>query len=139
MTWTTDGHDGAGIVERDFAVHSASSGEQVPGVYRRSADGEHDRLVLLGHGGTSDRKADYIVHLARLLAERGIATMAIDGPGHGERATFEFKRTSDDFDVAWNGGEGPMGCSATGVRHSTSSSPSSANGPQAGGGSRWAR
>lgn len=109
MTWTTDGHDGAGIVERDFAVHSASSGEQVPGVYRRSADGEHDRLVLLGHGGTSDRKADYIVHLARLLAERGIATMAIDGPGHGERATFEFKRTSDDFDVAWNGGGGTDG------------------------------
>jgi pimeloyl-ACP methyl ester carboxylesterase len=109
MTWTTIERDGTGLVERDFAVHSASSGGPVPGVYRRSATDAHDRLVLLGHGGTTDRNADYIVHVARLLAERGIATVAIDGPGHGERATFEFTGSPDEFEVAWSGGGGTEG------------------------------
>ena len=40
---------------------------------------------LLGHGGTTHKKADYIMVVAGLLAGKGIASLAIDGPGHGDR------------------------------------------------------
>lgn len=43
-------------------------------------------LVLCGHGASGDRYQTPIPHLARrFLAERGWATLAIDGPVHGLR------------------------------------------------------
>jgi len=43
-------------------------------------------LVLCGHGASGDRYQIPIPHLAkRFLRERGIATLAIDGPVHGLR------------------------------------------------------
>jgi dienelactone hydrolase len=108
MTWTTTDHDADGLLERDFAV-PASSGGTVAGVYRRPPGSEPHRLVLLGHGGTTDKRADYIVEVARLLAGRGIASMAIDGPGHGERAAFAFTGATDEFGRAWEAGGGTAG------------------------------
>jgi hypothetical protein len=114
MSWTTTEHDGTGVVERDFAVPAAfpaagSGVATVAGVYRRPADAEPERLVLLGHGGTTDKRAEYVVEVARLLAERGIASMAIDGPGHGERAAFPLTGVGDEFARAWESGGGTGG------------------------------
>jgi pimeloyl-ACP methyl ester carboxylesterase len=68
--------------------------------------GGSERLVLLGHGGTSHRKAEYIQEIARLLAARGIASMAIDGPGHGERAHSSKSQAPAPFAELWTAGGG---------------------------------
>ena len=73
------------------------------------ANGTAGRLVLLGHGGRTDKRAEYIVQVASLLAARGIATMAIDGPGHGDRATSEFTDDPEEFGRAWDDGGGTDG------------------------------
>ena len=63
-------------------------------------------LVLLGHGGTTHKKADYLVQVAMLLARRGVMAMAIDGPGHGERAGAHDPDDLNGFERAWNEGGG---------------------------------
>ncbi len=80
-------------------------GHTVPGVYWKPKGGS-DRLVLLGHGGTAHKKAEYIVSIASMLTSRGIAAMAIDGPGHGDRKTGDGSEGLDDFAKVWtsNGG-----------------------------------
>lgn len=108
MTWTSAIRTVDGLLEREFTVPSPATGSSVPGVYRTSG-AEADRLVLLGHGGTTDKRAEYIEHVARLLAARGIASLAIDGPGHGERATVEFTGQPEEFVEAWHGGGGTEG------------------------------
>ncbi len=55
---------------------------------------------MLGHGGTTNKKAEYIVNVAGLLAARGIASFAIDGPGHGDRASGD--DAVKDFAGVWN-------------------------------------
>lgn len=42
-------------------------------------------LVLLGHGGSSDRHSARVTSMAAALTSIGIAAAAIDGPYHGER------------------------------------------------------
>ena len=61
------------------------SGRTVPGV-RWQPEGGADRLVLLGHGGTGHKRMDHITEVAELLVARGMAAVAIDGPGHGDRS-----------------------------------------------------
>ena len=100
MTWTDTHHMDDGIDERGFEL--TASGHRVPGVYW-SPPGGADRLVLLGHGGTTHKKVDYIVDMARRLAALGIASAAIDGPGHGDRATVDFTADRDAFAKAWAG------------------------------------
>jgi pimeloyl-ACP methyl ester carboxylesterase len=109
MTWTTTEAAQNGMLERDFSLVSSTSNSTIPGVYRSPIDGPADRLVLLGHGGTRDKRVDYLVQVAQLLAQRGIASLAIDGPGHGDRATFEFTGHPEEFATAWNGGGGTDG------------------------------
>ncbi len=83
----------------------------VPGVLWGPGGGEARRLVLLGHGGTVHKKADYIRLAAMGLAGFGIATMAIDGPGHGQRpgATGASAFTAERFSAAWNSDGGTAG------------------------------
>ena len=110
MTWTTTETNDNGVIEREFVLPSPAGGEAgVPGLYRSPADRPAGRLVLLGHGGTNHKRGDYLNLLARLLAERGMATLAIDGPGHGERRHFEFTGALDEFQRAWNSGGGTEG------------------------------
>jgi pimeloyl-ACP methyl ester carboxylesterase len=53
--------------------------------------------VLIGHGATANKRADYVVALARGLASRhGFAAAAIDGPGHGDRRPSD---RNDDIQV----------------------------------------
>jgi len=74
---------GSKVTERGFTIQN--DGRTVPGVYWSPVGVDADRLVMLGHGGSTHKKVDYIEAIARGLCAKGIAAMAIDGPGHGER------------------------------------------------------
>ncbi len=105
MGWKDKDSSIDGIEERAFDLTIADN--FVPGVYWTPANGSSDRLVLLGHGGTSHKKVEYIVHVARMLASKGIASMAIDAPGHGERAVDAVENVDlDAFEKTWNDGGG---------------------------------
>ncbi len=86
MDWVGDTHRADGVVERGFEVDAG--GRRVPGILwlpEDVSDGPRP-LVLIGHGATADKRADYVLALARRLAGRhGFAAAAIDGPGHGDR------------------------------------------------------
>ena len=85
MDWVGDTHRVDGVVERGFRVEV--EGRQVPGILWLPTDAKGTRpLVLIGHGATADKRAHYVVALARGLIRRyGFAAAAIDGPGHGDR------------------------------------------------------
>lgn len=103
MAWRNEETISDGIAEREFELNVG--GHNVPGVYW-APEGGGDRLVMCGHGGTTHKRTDYIVEVARLLCARGIAAMAIDGPGHGERSTFEWTGDTEEFARAWRDGGG---------------------------------
>jgi alpha-beta hydrolase superfamily lysophospholipase len=105
MSWNGKSGTRGGVIERGFDLDV--KGHRVPGVYWTPAEAGNDRLVLLGHGGTTHKKVEYIENVARLLAARGIAAMAIDGPGHGERAQAAFDANDTSaFARAWTSGGG---------------------------------
>ena len=83
MAWNGSNNIGPAVTERGFLLEN--EGREVPGVYWTPVGVDADKLVLLGHGGTADKKADYIELIAHGLCSHGIAAAAIDGPGHGER------------------------------------------------------
>ena len=61
-----------------------ANGESVPGLFRRpKADGIYPCALLL-HGLTS-KKEDMSSMFGRALAEKGVASLALDAPNHGER------------------------------------------------------
>ena len=102
MSWIAEGSVTHNLLEREFVLQV--DGHNVPGVYWSPADGA-DRLVLLGHGGTANKKADYIASVAKLLAREGIASVAIDGPGHGDRVA-PWKPVPGKFEEMWHAGGG---------------------------------
>ena len=77
------------VIEDRLAVEAR--GQAVPGIlWRPSNAGARTPLVLAGHGGgfgtDGHKRVDEIVALAHHLAvEHGIATVAIDQPGCGDR------------------------------------------------------
>ncbi|SDP67617.1 alpha/beta hydrolase [Lentzea jiangxiensis] len=77
-----------GVTERGF-VHPGADGE-VPGVLWTPA-GTPTGLVLSAHGGGQHKRAPGIVDRALRCAAAGLAVIALDAPGHGDRA-----RTADD-------------------------------------------
>jgi pimeloyl-ACP methyl ester carboxylesterase len=112
MSWTGDEQIVGGVVERPFLLPPTISESAIHGVYRTPLSGDTDRLVLVGHGGGNDeahKHSGYIVAIAGLLAERGIASLSIDGPGHGERATFRFEGQPGEIERAWASGGGTPG------------------------------
>lgn len=104
MSWNDKNDNKNGLDERGFTL--SLEGRSVPGVYWTPSDGASERLVLLGHGGTTHKKVDYIEQMAAKLAARGISCMAIDGPGHGERATRDITQHPDAFAEVWDEGGG---------------------------------
>ena len=103
MSWNNKDAQNGGVAERGFEI--SVSGHSVPGVYG-SPDRGGERLVLLGHGGTTHKKVEYIADMAQRLAAAGIASLAIDGPGHGDRATTDLSAGTDAFAKAWNSAGG---------------------------------
>ena len=90
-------HESSGVVETSFELDV--SGRRVPGLLWSSDDDESRPLVMLGHGGTSHKRGDYILAMARLLVRRhGIRAFAIDGPGHGDRLA---EGETVNFENAW--------------------------------------
>jgi alpha-beta hydrolase superfamily lysophospholipase len=88
------------VLERDFTL--SVEGRTVPGILWQAGGAEPGApLVLIGHGGTEHKRADYVLALARMLARHhGIASFAIDAPGHGDRATQPM--SSETFDEIWS-------------------------------------
>ena len=73
-----------GIEERSITVDRGTG--TVPGLLWTKVGAGRSPLVLVGHGGSG--KKDAANNLATrdfLTGQRGIATLAIDGPAHGDR------------------------------------------------------
>jgi dienelactone hydrolase len=78
-----------GVDERQFDLEV--DGDRVPGVLWVPANASGSRpLVLMGHGGSQNKKVDTLVARARrYVSGLGFAVAAIDAPGHGARVTPE--------------------------------------------------
>src|SRR3989304_7671871 len=78
-----------GVTERAFDL--GVDGDRVPGIIWAPEGAAGPRpLLLIGHGGTQNKRIDTIVSRARTFARHhGYAVVAIDAPGHGERTTPE--------------------------------------------------
>ena len=87
----------SGIIERRFTIPGAG-GRPVPGVLwtREGATGATP-LLLIGHGGGGSKDApNVLLRRDAFTGGHGIATVAIDAPGHGERGLVR-----SITDVAW--------------------------------------
>jgi dienelactone hydrolase len=86
VSWLPD-ESRDGVLERSFTVEV--SGTVVPGVLWQPAEpGDRVPIVLLGHGGSARKRSVRNLELSRWFAtEAQTASMAIDGPYHGDRAT----------------------------------------------------
>lgn len=85
MRWLGEPTIAKGVVERRFDLDV--TGRTVPGIVwtPEAIDGPRP-LVLIGHGASLHKRIPYVVTVARLLARHhGIASVAIDGPNHGDR------------------------------------------------------
>lgn len=103
--WRNDPVNVGALTEREFELEV--EGHNVPGVVWSPEEAEPDApIVLLGHGGTTHKRADYLVQVALLLGRRGVVCMAIDGPGHGERAGAHDPADIASFQQAWEEGGG---------------------------------
>ena len=69
--WRGESSNVGVLTEREFDL--SVDGRRVPGVVWAEEQVEPGQpLVLLGHGGTTHKKADYLVQVAMLLARRGV-------------------------------------------------------------------
>lgn len=78
-----------GVSERAFDLQVA--GERVPGIVwtPEGATGRRP-LILMGHGGTQNKRVDTLLARARaFVRHQRWAVAAIDAPNHGERTTPE--------------------------------------------------
>ena len=73
-------------------------GDVVPGLHWRPEGDTGPRpTILMGHGGFQSKEAPNIVAMAEAFArEQGLATVALDAPGHGDRRTEEQIRQQED-------------------------------------------
>lgn len=85
MQWMGEQVVAMGVAERSFVVER--DGDRIPGILWAPAESTGQvPLVLIGHGGQSEKRNPQGVALARRFARRhGIAAAAIDAIDHGER------------------------------------------------------
>src|SRR5947209_14207153 len=79
-----------GVIEQRFDLKVES--EVVPGIMWRPADAPDEArpTILIGHGGTQNKRAPNVLGLARRFVRHlGYAAVALDAPGHGERVADE--------------------------------------------------
>lgn len=110
MSWKDDGTVRGDMKEREFVIDR--DGQPVPGIVWSPADGPGDRLLLVGHGATADKRADYVTAMANLATAKGIDVMAIDGPGHGDRPFDDVASGPIWFLEVWKRGGGTDGAVA---------------------------
>jgi dienelactone hydrolase len=92
--------------EREFHVKRPSGPVPVLAWLPAQAASSPPPLVLLGHGGSSDKRSERIVRLGRWFAsEAGFAALAIDGPFHGERVTTAMTDEAYWAEIAREGAE----------------------------------
>jgi hypothetical protein len=84
MAWNNKETSSGSLNERGFQVQSG--GRTISGVYWVPAGTNPNQLCLIGHLASGHKKAQYVGQIAQGLGEQGIASMAIDAPGHGDRA-----------------------------------------------------
>ncbi len=75
-----------GAIERAFTVDRAE--EAIPGVLWQpeTASGSNTPLVLLGHGGSGQKRNERMTMLGRLFSGTyGWCAASMDGPVHGDR------------------------------------------------------
>jgi pimeloyl-ACP methyl ester carboxylesterase len=75
-----------GVVEQRFDLRVG--GEIVPGIRWRPEGVDGSRpTILIGHGGTQHKRVPNVLGLARRFVRHlGYTAVALDAPGHGERA-----------------------------------------------------
>jgi len=88
-----------GVSERAFDVDV--EGERVPGIlWRPEGAVAPTPLILLGHGGTQDKRAANVLGLARRFVRHlGVSAVAIDAPGHGDRVVDEARAEASRRDL----------------------------------------
>jgi len=80
--------DQAGVRESSFRL--TVDGEPVPGLLWSPSGSTGPRpAVLVGHGRSGDKRNPGLLGLARHFVARGLAAVALDAPGHGERRCAE--------------------------------------------------
>lgn len=102
MEWKTSPAVSRKVEETEFELFC--EGRKVPGIlWRPEKHGENGKLALLGHGGGHHKRTEYVLAVARWLARsHGIASIALDGPGHGARLE---NGQEPDFTQAWDAEE----------------------------------
>ena len=104
MQWTHEPLVEKDVRERAFTIDC--EGRNVPGILWTPIEPASTiPIVLLGHGGTLNKRAHYILATARrLVKQHGMAAVSIDGPGHGdrrERIPEDQQQARADFVTAW--------------------------------------
>lgn len=83
LSWTSEVTEQR-VTERSFSL--AVGGEEVPGIAWSPEGKEQWPTILLGHGGTQDKRTPGVLSLARRLARHlGYGSVSIDAPDHGDR------------------------------------------------------
>jgi dienelactone hydrolase len=85
VRWIGEPQTAKGVVERRFDLEV--SGHTVPAIVWAPEAIEGPRpVVMIGHGASLHKRIPYVLAVARMLARHhGIASVAIDGPNHGDR------------------------------------------------------
>ncbi|NJD65381.1 MAG: alpha/beta hydrolase, partial [Chloroflexi bacterium] len=104
MEWRDESASSMGVIERGFFVERA--GDRIPGILWAPDEAVGPvPLVLIGHGGQSEKRNPNGLALARRFVRRhGIAAAAIDAVDHGERgpiATIEDPAGHPDYIALW--------------------------------------
>lgn len=103
MQWIGEASNASRVTEREFRLEC--EGRTVPGVLWSGEAPAGRPLVLLGHGGTMDKRADYLVGVARRLVRHyDISAVSIDGPMHGDRLEAPIKSRREaqrNFEAGW--------------------------------------